>query len=140
MDVKTLSTVIGHVSSSTTLNIYAHITDEMRQTAARKIDQGIGKAESTPETKTTARKFIPGTFQPYKGKRRKPGTGCVTQINDHLWEGRYSPVWPDGKKHPRNTYAKTRDDCERLLAEMILQMKAEIAAEKERLKVSSGAS
>ena len=29
MDVKTLSTIIGHVSSSTTLNIYAHVTDEM---------------------------------------------------------------------------------------------------------------
>ena len=140
MDIKTLSTVIGHVSSSTTLNIYAHITDEMRQTAALKIDQGISKVESTPETKTTARKFTPSTFQPYKGKRRKPGTGCVTQINDHLWEGRYSPVWPDGKKHPQNTYAHSEDECEKQLAEMILQMKVEIAAEKEQLKVSSGAS
>ena len=55
-------------------------------------------------------------------------------------EGRYSPVWPDGKKHPRNVYTKTREECEQLLAEMILQMKAEIAAEKERLKVSFGAS
>ena len=140
MDVKTLSTVIGHVSSSTTLNIYAHITDEMRQTAACKIDQGISKVEPTPETRPTAKKFTPGTFQPYKGKRRKPGTGCVTQINDHLWEGRYSPVWPDGKKHPRNTYAHSEDECEKQLAEMILQMKVEIAAEKEQLKVSSGAS
>ena len=41
MDVKTLSTIIGHVSSSTTLNVYAHVTDEMRRTAAVKIDQGI---------------------------------------------------------------------------------------------------
>lgn len=139
MDVKTLSTVIGHVSSSTTLNIYAHITDEMRQTAARKIDHGIGKAESTPETKPTARKFTPGTFQPYRGKRRKPGTGCVTQINDHLWEDRYSPVWPDGKKHPRNVYAKTTENCEQLLAKMILRMKAEIAAEKERLRLEKQA-
>ena len=31
MDVKTLSTIIGHVSSATTLNTYTHITDEMRQ-------------------------------------------------------------------------------------------------------------
>ena len=31
MDVKTLSTIIGHVSSSTTLNIYAHVTDEMQR-------------------------------------------------------------------------------------------------------------
>lgn len=139
MDVKTLSTVIGHVSSSTTLNIYAHITDEMRQTAARKIDRGIGKTESTPEAKTTARKLTPSTFQPYKGKRRKPGTGCVTQINNHLWEGRYSPVWPDGKKHPRNTYAHSEEECEKQLAEMIFQMKAEIADEKERLKLEKQA-
>ena len=45
MDIKTLSTIIGHVSSSTTLNVYAHVTDEMRRTAAVKIDQGIGRAE-----------------------------------------------------------------------------------------------
>ena len=40
MDAKTLSTIIGHVSSSTTLNIYAHVTDEMQRTAAAKIDRG----------------------------------------------------------------------------------------------------
>ncbi len=45
MDVKTLSAIIGHVSSSTTLNIYAHVTDEMRQSAAAKIDRGIAKTE-----------------------------------------------------------------------------------------------
>lgn len=33
MDVKTLSTIIGHVSSATTLNTYTHITDEMRRKA-----------------------------------------------------------------------------------------------------------
>ncbi len=38
MDIKTLSAVIGHVSSATTLNVYAHVTDEMRQSAAAKID------------------------------------------------------------------------------------------------------
>ena len=27
MDVKTLSTIIGHVSAKTTLNIYTHVTD-----------------------------------------------------------------------------------------------------------------
>lgn len=83
MDIKTLSTIIGHVSSSTTLNVYAHVTDEMRRTAAMKIDQGIGKAEAA-EAPTAPRKPAPSTFQAYKGQRRKPGTGCVTQINDHL--------------------------------------------------------
>ena len=49
MDVKTLSTIIGHVSSSTTLNIYAHVTDEMQRTAAAKIDRGIIKSEAAQE-------------------------------------------------------------------------------------------
>ncbi len=44
MDIKTLSTILGHVSSATTLNTYSHITDEMRQKAAAKIDKGIAKS------------------------------------------------------------------------------------------------
>ena len=134
MDIKTLSTIIGHVSSSTTLNVYAHVTDEMRRTAAVKIDQGIGKAGPQTETKTAPQKPAPSTFHAYKGQRRKAGTGCVTQINEKLWEGRYSPVWPDGKKHPRNVYAHSEEECEKLLAKMIAEMKAEIAAEKAQLK------
>ena len=140
MDIKTLSTIIGHVSTSTTLNIYAHVIDEMRRTAAVKIDHGIGKA--TPQiadNDAAPRKPVPSTFQPYKGQRRKPGTVCVSQVNDKLWEGRYSPIWPDGKKHPRNVYAHSKEECERLLAEMIQEVKAEIAAEKERLSLSKKA-
>ena len=135
MDTKTLSTIIGHVSTSTTLNIYAHVTDDMRRTAAAKIDQGIGK--TTPQKALAAaapRKPAPSTFQAYKGQRRKPGTGCISQINENLWEGRYSPIWPDGKKHPRNIYAHSLEECERLLADMIQEVNAEIAAEKERMK------
>jgi site-specific recombinase XerD len=30
MDVKTLSAMLGHVSAATTLDIYTHITDDMR--------------------------------------------------------------------------------------------------------------
>ena len=129
MDVKTLSTIIGHVSSSTTLNIYAHVTDEMQRTAAAKIDLGIGKKTPTAEAENTPRKPAPSTFQPYKGQRRKPGTGCISQINDHLWEGRYSPV-VNGRRMARNIYAKTEAECEKKLAELIRQMKSEIAAEK----------
>ena len=121
MDVKTLSTIIGHVSSSTTLNIYAHVTDEMQRTAAAKIDRGIIKSEAAQEVDTAPRNPPPSTFQPYKGQRRKPGTGCVSQINDHLWEGRYSPI-VDGKRMARNVYAKTEDECEKKLAELIREM------------------
>lgn len=123
-----------HQCQPSYLNIYAHVTDEMQRTAAAKIDQGIGRHTSLHPTETAPRKPAPSTFQPHKGKRRKPGTGCISQINDHLWEGRYSPIWPDGKKHARNVYAQTREECETLLANLIQQMKAEIAGEKERLK------
>ena len=61
---------------------------------------------------------------------RKPGTGCISEINHHLFEGRYSPVWPDGKKHARNVYAHTREECEEKLVCLIAEMKAEIAERK----------
>ena len=48
-----------------------------------------------------------------------------------LWEGRYSPKWPDGKIHSRNVYADTSEECEAKLAGLIQQMKAEIAEAKE---------
>ena len=79
------------------------------------------------------RKPVPSIFQARRGQRRKAGTDCVTQINEKLWEGRYSPIWPDGKKHARNVYAHS-EDCEKLLAELIVEMKAEISAEKAQLK------
>ena len=44
------------------------------------------------------------------------------------------------KKHARNVYAHSEAECETLLAEMILEMKAEIAAEKERKKTAPKAS
>ncbi len=91
MDIKTLSTIIGHVSSSTTLNIYAHVTDEMRRTAAVKIDQGIGRAEPQAEIETAPRKPAPSTFHPHKGQRRKAGTGCITQINETSGKGATPP-------------------------------------------------
>lgn len=84
MDIKTLSTIIGHVSSTTTLNTYTHVTDAMRQSAADKIDRGIGRAEPKPRQEPVPQKPVPSTFQARKGQRRKPGTGCVSRINDHL--------------------------------------------------------
>ena len=131
MDVKTLSTIIGHVSSATTLNTYTHITDAMRQSAADKIDRGIGKAEPREQRERAPQKLPPSSFQARRGQRRKPGTGCISRINDHLWEGRYSPV-VNGKRMARNVYAKTEAECEAKLVALIREMKAEIAAENER--------
>ncbi|BAL00204.1 hypothetical protein OBV_30050 [Oscillibacter valericigenes Sjm18-20] len=134
MDVKTLSAMLGHVSAATTLDIYTHITDDMRQSAAANIDRGIGKVEPKQDdpAATPAQPQAPRMtdFKPYLGRKRKPGTGCISEINDHLFEGRYSPVWPDGKKHARNVYAHTREECEKKLEKLIVQMKKEIAKAK----------
>ena len=66
-------------------------------------------------------------FQPVLPSRRRAGTGCISQINDHLYEGRYSPRWIDGKKHARNVYAHTREECEERLKALIAEMKGELA-------------
>ena len=131
MDVKTLSTVIGHVSSATTLNVYAHVTDEMRQKAADKIDRAITGTEPPQEKELKPPNRT--DFQPVKGKYRKPGTLDRVLLNDHLWEGRYSPK-VNGKRVARNVYARTEAECEAKLAELIREMKAELTAERERGK------
>ena len=131
MDVKTLSTMLGHVSAATTLDIYTHITDDMRLTAAANIDRSIGKMEPQEEAEPERKDIV--DFQPYVGKKRKPGTGCVSELNDHLFEGRYSPIWPDGTQHSRNVYARTREECEEKLKALITEMNEERKNLKEQL-------
>ena len=41
-------------------------------------------------------------------------------------------MWPDGKKHFRNVYAHTREECEEKLKVLITVMKAELAELKEQ--------
>ncbi len=134
MDVKTLSSMIGHVSAETTLDIYSHITDTMQQQAAAKIDREIGgtdaeipeMSENKASTEESQENATGAEFEPYTGKTRKPGTGYISMINEHLYEGRYSPK-VNGKRMARNVYAATREKCEEKLAELIREMKAEIA-------------
>ena len=135
MDVKTLSATIGHVSSATTLDIYSHITDTMQRQAAVHIDRKIGGTDARMPTiaREERKDTSPVEFTLYKPKIRKPGTGCVTMINDHLYEGRYTPTNAYGKRESHNIYAKTREECEEKLAEIITEVKAQIKAEKEKM-------
>lgn len=139
MDVKTLSAMLGHVSAATTLDIYTHITDDMQRTAAANIDRGIGKAAPPEGGSEPGQETAPASpekprmtdFKPVMSRRRA-GTGCITQINDHLFEGRYSPMWIDGKKHSRNVYTHTREECEEKLKALITEMNAELTELKKR--------
>ena len=131
MDVKTLSAMLGHVSAVTTLDIYTHITSDMQRAAAASIDRSIGKAEPQEEAEPERKGIV--DFRPYVGKKRKPGTGCVSELNDHLFEGRFSPIWPDGTQHSRNVYAHTREECEEKLKALIAEMNEERKNLKEQL-------
>ena len=135
MDLKTLSTIIGHVSAKTTLNIYTHITSEMQENAAASIDRGIAKTEIKEKAETEKLK-TPRKFEPQKAPRRRPGTGYVKQIKDNLWEGRYSPIYPDGKRHPRNVYAHSEEECEALLKEVIREVNTELAEARKQATAS----
>ena len=129
----------------TTLDIYSHITDEMLKNAARTIDRGIGKANSRPENEieiVMKKEVAPPPrvdFEAYKGKIRKSGTGGIYKINENLYEGRYTPTNAYGKRESCNVYAKTYEECEEKLEEMIAMKRAEIAAEKARLKAQATA-
>lgn len=140
MDVKSLSAVLGHMSSDVTLDIYAHITTDMQKEAAYSIDRGIGKVqEPYPTLENTRREtqqedaFVSVTNAP----RRKPGMGCITEVNDHLYEGRWSPKWIDGSRISRNVYATTREECEVKLAQLIRESKIELAELKRAQKKAS---
>ena len=142
MDVKTLSATIGHTSSASTPDVYSHTTTEMKINAARSIDRGIGRGNPTvnKEAVPTPEKRPQGdsvpkrcTFKPTEGKIRKSGSGGLYQISDHLWEGRYTPTNAHDKRESHNVYAKTREECEERLKEMIVEVRAQIQAEKDQI-------
>ena len=124
------------------IDIYSHVTDNMRQQAAVKIDHQISGTEA--EILQVEKRERDDTSQQqdglYKPKRRKSGTECVTMINDRLYEGRYSPKNTYGKRESHNIYAKTREECEKKLAAMISQVKSDIKAEKKQLKATDESS
>ena len=97
-------------SAETTLNIYSHITDTMRLQTAVKIDReirdvGEPMSELRNEASQTISSEFDGFVEPYKLKIRKSGTGCVTMINERLYEGWYSSKI-NGKRMARNVYVK----------------------------------
>ena len=126
MDIKTLSATLGHQSVSTSLNVYSHVNNRMREQAAKKIDRRVARTgDFDGEEPEEDKRAEPQVFAPYRGKIRRRGTGCVSRINDGLWEGRYSPRNPDGTRACHTVYAKSEEECEALLAEMIARVKGE---------------
>ena len=109
--------------------------DTMRTQASVKIDRKIGGTNAEmPNTQMSTSE----QFEPYVPKIRKSGTGCLYQVNENLWEGSFYPKMPDGKRKKFNVYAKTKEECEQALAEMIAEKKAEIANERAKMEQGEG--
>ena len=71
------------------------------------------------------RPFSEGWYAPHRVDKQR-----VKICNYFRWGAflcQYSPTWIDGKKHARNVYAHTREECEEKLKMLIAEMKAELA-------------
>ena len=124
----------------TTLNVYAHSSEQMKRDAAKKIDEAIGTVLGADVTASDtaggdengeAQELANNTnmlktveFKPYQTKYRKRGTGSVHQVSKNVWEGRYTPT-VNGKRIARNIYADSEEECEIKLEALIREMKAE---------------
>ena len=69
-------------------------------------------------------------------RRRKPGTGCIRQLNENLWEGKYAPINAHGQRIARHVYAKTQTECESKLMKLIGAMGREIVTEREAQQIT----
>ena len=115
----------------TTLNVYSHVTEEGMKTAANRIDRAMGAISGVEEGDDIDAPVKPPKpprekFEPYKGKKRRSGTGYVKQLSANCWQGRYTPT-VNGKRISKNVYAPTEEECEKKLTELIKTMKEEIA-------------
>lgn len=59
-----------------------------------------------------------------KSKKRKPGTGCISKVSKNTWQGKYTPRGKDGKREQHIVYAKSEEECEVKLREMIEKLKS----------------
>ena len=53
------------------------------------------------------------------------------KIRENTYEGRYAPTLKDGSRPVHTVYAKTKEECEYLLREMIIEVNSKIANEKQ---------
>lgn len=128
LDIKTLSAVLGHSSAETTISVYSHVTGEMERNAAKKMDDAFGtpkpvdsplNGENPDDGQTPEQEPKQAKFTAKKSKKRKPGTGCISKVSKNTWQGKYTSRSKDGKREQHIVYAKSEEECERKLGEMI---------------------
>ena len=110
------------------------MTGEMERNAAKKMDDAFGtpkpadspaSGENPDDGQTPERELKPAKFTAKKSKKRKPSTGCISKVSKNTWQGKYTPRGKDGKREQYIVYAKSEEECERKLKEMIKELKNE---------------
>ena len=79
-------------------------------------------------------------FRPYKGLRRRAGTGCITRVSENCYEGKYTPRLPNNTRLIKSVYAPTYAECETKLAALIAQVKPEVDKLKREMREGMGTS
>ena len=82
MDVKTLSSMLGHVSAATTLDIYTHITGDMQRAAAPALtEHRQGRAAGRSGAGAERHRGLPAMWG---RKESRDDRLWSTEINDHF--------------------------------------------------------
>jgi len=112
MDDKTLCTIMGHVSSGTTLKAYTRVTDDMRKETTMKIEQSIAKEAPCSCAQAEVSYMMTG-FKPQRRKRRYGGSSYLGPANGegYRWNGRYTIKRPDGMSKLKWSHKVRRTSC-----------------------------
>ena len=132
MDIKTLSAMLGHVSAATTLDIYTHITGDMLNEAAAKIDRGLGNEVAEDSSETAQNPLT--DFQPVMRRTRKPGTGCITRSTTTSSRAATRPPGRTVRSTPNVSTPIPVKSGEEKLKVLIQQLNAERKAILDRLR------
>ena len=91
--------------ATTIVNIYVHINGGILSEYAMGIEQGLGNKVQGKSAKEVQNLLT--DFQLIMRRNRKFGNGCIAELKEHFFEGRYSRTWLDGTKHSKFRYIHT---------------------------------
>ena len=124
---------LGEYESIDELNHLAHVLSDLDQSNIEKFEAVIDSGEYTGSVHDLINlvqnldcyDFYPGIDSEEALGRVYIEEMEMLDVPDDVLP--YSPTWIDGKKHARNVYAHTREECEEKLKVLIAEMKAELA-------------
>ena len=116
--------LLDHTSATTIVNIYAYINGGMLSEYAMETEQGLGN--KVQEKSAKAPQNLLTDFKVIMRPNRKLANGCIAELKDHFFGGRYSPTWPDGTRHLKFRYIYTSKKRDEKLKVFIQQLNTKL--------------